>query len=87
MVLELGPALDKPHPEQGNEPTLGVVHDHMVSVDLGAAGHYGLRTDSWVLEAYDIRIVGRLHFRITLSAAISLEATSALTHLSGCHTR
>ncbi len=60
-MLELGPAFDNRHPEQGNEPALGVVHHHMVSLDLGTAGYYGLRTDSWVFEPHNVRFVARLH--------------------------
>jgi hypothetical protein len=77
-VLDLGPALDNRHPEQGDEPTLGVVHDHMVSLDFGATGYYGLGADSWVLEPHNVRFVGRPHLPDTSSASIFFSTTSAL---------
>jgi hypothetical protein len=78
QVFDLGPAFDDRHPEQCDKPTLGVVHDYMVSLDLGATGYYGLGADSRVLEPHNVSFVAQLHLPDTSSASIFFRATSAL---------
>jgi hypothetical protein len=77
-VFDLGPAFDNRHPEHCDDPALGVLHDHMVSLDFGTTGHYGLGADGWVLEPHNVRFAPRVHLPDTSSAFIFFRASSAL---------